>query len=60
LLKKTVRRLSSSRQARILSYSIWHKLVHILLLKTPMSCSHSYLQVTGWLEIIIPCIHEMD
>ena len=42
------------------SSPLWHKLVHILLLKTPMSCSHSYLQVPGWLEIIIPCIHEMD
>ena len=39
---------------------VWHKLVHILLEKTPRLYSYGYLQVLGWLKIIIPCIHEMN
>jgi hypothetical protein len=39
---------------------IWSKLVRFLSKIYPLQHSHSILDSPGWLEITIPCIHEVN
>jgi hypothetical protein len=40
--------------------NIWSNLLRILLQNTPLQHSYRCLEVPGWLEMTIPCIHEMN